>query len=213
MFEATTKSYKSPWLKNPYWSIRTIINYISPWEDVLDVWCANWYLKDYLPNNNVWWVDWNSIAIDEAKEKLVDAKIIDLNSVPKDLIFNRKFDVIVFADVLEHLLDPQAILSYFKKNLKENWKIIISLPNIALWRCRLNLLLWKFDYTDYGVMDRTHLHLYTFKTAAELIQSSWLSLVSQYGAANLLGFIVHYLPFLKSLFAIHVISIVKHNEK
>lgn len=47
----------------------------------------------------------------------------------------------------------------------------MSLPNVAHWRLRLALLAGRFDYTDYGVMDRTHLRLYTVKTSRELLEA------------------------------------------
>lgn len=49
--------------------------------------------------------------------------------------------------------------------------MIASLPNIAYWQYRLRLLLGQFDYVDYGVMDRTHLHLYTVKTGRALLEA------------------------------------------
>lgn len=210
MSEATTKRYTKPPTLPDYGSLSTIVKEIKPGEKILDVGCSEGYLATYLPENKVWGIDGNVEALKIAKEHCVDAKEMDLNNVPTSPVFHEQFDVIVYADVLEHLLYPEDILKHFKQYLRPGGKVIISLPNIALWRVRLNLLFGRFDYTDYGVMDRTHLHLYTFKTAKELVQKAGFTPVKEMGAANLLGPIVHFIPFLKSLLGIHVIIIAEN---
>ena len=74
------------------------------------------------------------------------------------------FDVVVFADVLEHLVDPQAVLRLLVDLQPEDCLFFISLPNIANLWVRLNLLFGRFDYMDRGILDRTHLHFYTYRT-------------------------------------------------
>ena len=49
--------------------------------------------------------------------------------------------------------------------LKENGQLVVSLPNVANITVRLALLFGRFNYADRGIMDRTHLHFYTRKTA------------------------------------------------
>ena len=101
-------------------------------------------------------------------------------------------------------------LKHFKKYLKEDGIIIVSLPNVALWRVRLNLIFGKFDYTDYGVMDRTHLHLYTFKTAKELLSNSGFKVTNQLGASYSFGnWINNSLKFFQELFSVHIVSVGK----
>jgi 2-polyprenyl-3-methyl-5-hydroxy-6-metoxy-1,4-benzoquinol methylase len=155
----------------------------------------------------VWCIDGNAEAVKKAKEVCVDAKVMDLNDVPDAPVFDQKFDVIVYADVLEHLLYPEEVLRHFNEYLVPGGKVIVSVPNVALWRVRLNLLLGRFDYTDYGVLDRTHVHLYTFKSARELMEAVKFKNIRVHGAANALGPVIARLPFLGSLLGIHVIAI------
>ena len=82
----------------------------------------------------------------------------------------REFDYIVFADVLEHLRDPAAVLRKCIPCLKESGKIIISVPNIANWIIRLSLLFGKFDYMDRGILDRTHLRFFTSRSLQQLMK-------------------------------------------
>jgi hypothetical protein len=50
--------------------------------------------------------------------------------------------------------------------------LVVSVPNIANWAMRLNLLLGRFDYTDRGILDRTHLRFFTVRSLAELAVAS-----------------------------------------
>jgi len=86
--------------------------------------------------------------------------------VERDIFtLEQQFDVLLFCHVLEHLVDPVAAIKKLLPYLRVGGKLIIALPNIANWRSRSNLLLGKFEYTDGGIMDKTHLHFYTFHTA------------------------------------------------
>lgn len=88
-----------------------------------------------------------------------------------------KYDVIVCADVLEHLVNPDLTLKSLKKNLKPNGIFIISLPNVAFALNRLRLLLGRWDYTEYGILDRTHLRFYTIDSGARMVQSAQLKVL------------------------------------
>ncbi|WP_375467434.1 class I SAM-dependent methyltransferase [uncultured Nostoc sp.] len=86
--------------------------------------------------------------------------------VERDTFYlDQEFDVLLFCHVLEHLVDPVATIKKLLPYLKVGGKVIIALPNIVNWRERSKLLLGKFEYTDGGIMDKTHLHFYTFHTA------------------------------------------------
>ncbi len=88
------------------------------------------------------------------------------------------FDAIIFADVLEHLVDPWAALRNMLPLLKPTGRVLLSVPNIAHWSARLNLLRGRFDYTDGYLMDRTHLRWFTQRTARTLAQSSGYRVVA-----------------------------------
>jgi SAM-dependent methyltransferase len=81
-----------------------------------------------------------------------------------------KFEFIVFADVLEHLQDPGAVLESCHGLLKPKGKIIISIPNIAHFSTRATLLFGQWNYTDRGILDRIHLRFFTKKSfRAEIV--------------------------------------------
>jgi 2-polyprenyl-3-methyl-5-hydroxy-6-metoxy-1,4-benzoquinol methylase len=82
------------------------------------------------------------------------------------------YDVVIFADVLEHLVDPWGVLRNLRPLLSPRGRVLLSVPNIAHWTARANLLLGRFDYTDGYLMDRTHLRWFTWKSARALAQGS-----------------------------------------
>jgi methionine biosynthesis protein MetW len=81
----------------------------------------------------------------------------------------QKFDVIAFADVLEHVAEPAALLRTARKALTSGGIVLVSVPNVAHWTVRARLLLGRFEYKHTGIMDATHLRWFTAKTISELL--------------------------------------------
>ncbi len=84
------------------------------------------------------------------------------------------FDVIVYADVLEHLVDPLRVLYGLDRHLAPEGFVIVSVPNIAHLYIRLLLLCGRFDYIDRGILDRTHLHFFTARSLSTFIADAGL---------------------------------------
>lgn len=87
------------------------------------------------------------------------------------------FDVIIFADVLEHLIDPWATLSAAATHLSPRGVIIASIPNIRHIDTIYNLAvrgLWP--YRDRGIHDRTHLRFFTKQNIEDLFEQAGLSI-------------------------------------
>lgn len=82
------------------------------------------------------------------------------------------FDAIIFADVLEHLVDPWSVLRNMRRLLANDGRVLLSVPNIAHWTARLNLLRGRFEYTDGYLMDRTHLRWFTRHSAKQMALDS-----------------------------------------
>ena len=83
-----------------------------------------------------------------------------------------QFDVVVFADVLEHLPDPWSALNFTHRMLAPNGMVIASVPNIAHWTLRWQLLCGRFDYRSCGIMDATHLRWFTERSLRALFESA-----------------------------------------
>lgn len=175
---------------------------------VLDIGCNEGYLGKFIDQDNIFYgLDNSKEAIAKAKTKYQRAIYYDLNS-PKKLPFNIKFDVIIFADVLEHLIDPEKTLKFFINNyLKKDGEIIISVPNIANWQIRLNLIFGRFEYQDCGILDKTHFHFYTFKSARELPISLGLKVVKEIGTSLFFGGVIKTFPSLKKILSTEIILV------
>lgn len=74
---------------------------------------------------------------------------------------NRKFDYIIFADVLEHLSNPEKTLEKVIPFLEKEGKILISFPNLAHNSVLIDLFNNKLDWNQYGLLDATHNTFYT----------------------------------------------------
>ena len=154
-------------------SQQVLLGLIPPGNDVLDVGCASGYLgrELALKGCQVWGIENDEEAFTHIPPAtyvgLVRADLQVIDSLPWP---EQRFDVIVAADVLEHLIDPVKTLAVLRHYLKEEGRLLVSLPNIAHLSIRMALLAGKFQYTESGILDRTHLHLYTFATAADLLR-------------------------------------------
>ena len=82
------------------------------------------------------------------------------------------FDIVLLTDVLEHLPNPLAMLRLCRTALKPGGAIIISVPNVAHWSVRLNILFGKFKYSSQGIMDATHLRWFTATSIRSLVRYS-----------------------------------------
>lgn len=86
---------------------------------------------------------------------------------------NRQYDYILCPDVLEHLENPKEILKYLKTILKPNGYIFANIPNLMHWTIMANLLiLGDFTYTEMGLLDYDHKHLFTLNEIEKLFEES-----------------------------------------
>lgn len=95
------------------------------------------------------------------------------------------FDVVVLADVLEHVTSPAALLETCKLALRLDGKLLLSTPNVAHWSVRCNLLRGRFDYATVGIMDATHLRWFTRASLRRLLIASGFDITQLRPAAGL----------------------------
>jgi len=90
----------------------------------------------------------------------------------------KDYDAVVSADILEHLSAPETTLQKLVSLEGSNCTFLISMPNIANLWVRINLLFGRFDYTDLGILDRTHLRFFTRKTQIAMVNKAGLGIAS-----------------------------------
>lgn len=99
------------------------------------------------------------------------------NIEEQNISFNGiKFDYIIFGDVLEHLHAPDKAVSYCKKLLKRDGRIVASIPNLANYQVIRALLNGDFPYADSGLLDRTHIHFFTYNEIIRLFSGVGLQI-------------------------------------
>ena len=88
------------------------------------------------------------------------------------------YDMVVLGDVLEHVAMPEVVLKKLVDLQSPGSTFIISVPNIANAWIRLNLLIGNFDYTERGILDRTHLRFFTRKSLCAMLEQTGLTIDS-----------------------------------
>jgi 2-polyprenyl-3-methyl-5-hydroxy-6-metoxy-1,4-benzoquinol methylase len=112
----------------------------------------------------VWGIEINNEAASEAKAKLDKVIVGDVSEVIPN-IPDKKFDCIVFNDVLEHLIDPATILMTVKSKLTSKGVVVCSIPNMRYFPVLRGLVVNKqWKYEAEGALDRTHLRFFTEKS-------------------------------------------------
>ena len=112
-------------------------------------------------------------------DELIQGDIEDPQTWSRLQSLGKRYDVVIFSDVLEHLKDPWTTLKRTRELLTDDGKIVASIPNVAHWSVRWDLLRGKFLYQDEGLLDRTHLRFFTVSTIRDLFESTGYSVRKQ----------------------------------
>jgi 2-polyprenyl-3-methyl-5-hydroxy-6-metoxy-1,4-benzoquinol methylase len=139
---------------------------------ILDVGCGKGRLganlKQAVPGRKVFGIEHNDRIAAEAEKRLDRVLVGDLQTMT--IQFDPEvFDCIVFADILEHLVDPAAVLRKLKPHLKPQGKVVCSIPNIRHYTAILKLLCRGWEYNDWGLFDRTHLRFFSLRSMKKML--------------------------------------------
>ncbi|MFH1544807.1 MAG: class I SAM-dependent methyltransferase [archaeon] len=166
-----------------------LIKFISPGQKVLDVGCADGTLGQKIKSefgNVIVGIEVSKKMGKEARKKLDAVVIGDVEEINLNLKKNY-FDVVVLADILEHLKQPEGVIKKLNPFLKSDGTIIVSVPNVANIFVRLKLLFGKFDYEKSGIMDETHLRWFTLKSLKEMMERNGFKVEKTEGIRNVLA--------------------------
>lgn len=148
---------------------------VRPNSRVLDVGCGAGHLMRLLRDAKG--CDTTGIEVDVSACRLARSHGLNVLAGDALALMGRtgkagSFDHIIFADVLEHVVDPSAVLIVSRSALKPHGTILVSLPNVVSLRARLRLARGVWRYEDTGIFDRTHLRFFSIATGAELLTES-----------------------------------------
>jgi 2-polyprenyl-3-methyl-5-hydroxy-6-metoxy-1,4-benzoquinol methylase len=147
-------------------------------ERVLDVGCSSGYLARPLAERGcrVVGLELDPAAAEEARAFCEDVLVGDVETM--ELPFEAcSFDVVLCGDLLEHLRDPEAFLVRVRPLLRPGGRLVLTTPNVANWAMRLALLAGRWRYTERGILDRTHTHLFTRATLVEALERAGYRIV------------------------------------
>jgi 2-polyprenyl-3-methyl-5-hydroxy-6-metoxy-1,4-benzoquinol methylase len=114
-------------------------------------------------------VDHDAGVVAEAQRVLDEARVLDIETAAWPSEFSGAFDVVAFADSLEHLRDPWAILRSARGLLAPGGVVVASVPNVRQVRVVAKLALGRWTYVDGpGTMSNSHLRFFTERTARDL---------------------------------------------
>jgi len=130
---------------------------------ILEVGCAAGKTGEALkniPGVFVAGVELDPVAAEKARKVLDD--VVEGNIESMELPYAEKsFDCVLFADVLEHLVDPWAVLRKTRKYLKPGGTVIASIPNVQYYGVLHQVAEGRWTYESAGILDRTHLRFFT----------------------------------------------------
>ena len=170
------------------------------YRSILECGCSTGFLSRQLAagGSRVVGIEIDSEAADQARQFCARVLSLDLNLPDWSKAVGEQFDLVTYGDVLEHLLDPQAVLHETKNVLGPGGRVLISLPNIAYWTMRVKLLLGRFEYESMGLLDYTHLRFFTVQTARKLIEQAGYRIVHFHPVMGA-KFTSHFRPMLQRL--------------
>jgi 2-polyprenyl-3-methyl-5-hydroxy-6-metoxy-1,4-benzoquinol methylase len=149
---------------------------------VLEFGCSGGMLGNTYKKTNpdtIWHgIDVFEPALAHAKTRLDAAWKLDANELkPNKTMLKEKYDALIYGDVVEHLIQPEESLPAHFELLKKGGYFITCIPNVQHWSIIQQVLGGNWEYTDQGLMDRTHLRFFTRTSYLNLLKKLNLDLV------------------------------------
>ena len=151
-------------------------------QEVLDVGCGKAILAAELKKNGNRVTGIDVLPEVSAEGVLEEYFSADLDSGIGEVIQKlkgKRFDRVLLLDVLEHLRHPEQILQQCHEVVKWDGNLIVSVPNVANITVRLMLLAGEFNYTERGILDKTHLWFFTRKTARRFMERNGYKILEE----------------------------------
>lgn len=171
----TTKKYIYDFPSEVNHPASKVTQWVEKDSDVLEIGCGSGIQSRFLTENlgcKVTGLEINPLAAEDARSYCDNLLIGNIEEIDLNIALGHKrFDSILFVDVLEHLYDPAAALKKTLPFLKEGGHLIASIPNITHAAITWELAHGRFDYQKYGLLDDTHIRFFTKKNIAKLFES------------------------------------------
>ncbi len=162
-------------------SLSKIARYVRSNGNVLELGPATGYFTKHLKEElgcSVHCIEISESMAKEAEKYCEKMVIADIDAINMEEAFSgNAYDYVIIADVLEHLQEDEKTLISCRNLLKPGGKCIVSVPNIGHASIIGGLLKGRFDYTNEGLLDRTHLHFYTRRSITRLLEKCGFEII------------------------------------
>ena len=130
----------------------------------------------------VWGIERDEALVAEAAQRLTKVVNVDLDRDPCGPLPTSYFDTLLYADILEHLIDPWRVLRAQTALLAQTGSIVVSIPNVRHLRVVLPLLIkGRWEYQDEGLLSRGHLRFFTTASMRSMIEDAGYRIELQTG--------------------------------
>ena len=147
---------------------------------ILDAGCASGANGELLKRagaREVWGIELDPGAADEARRRLDGVVAGDLSSVGLDALGGQPFDAILAIDVLEHLVDPAAAVAKLVGMLRAGGLLVACIPNVAHVWVMANLVAKRWPQKTSGIFDRTHVRFFAKRDMIALLRDAGLEII------------------------------------
>jgi 2-polyprenyl-3-methyl-5-hydroxy-6-metoxy-1,4-benzoquinol methylase len=161
-------------------------------DHILEIGCGTGATGSVLKEKNSNLIYWG-LEIDEQAARIAETRLdkvfaTDIEKMAHDqrLFEDEFFDLIIAADILEHLYDPWRVMHFLWGFIKKGGKVLLSLPNTQNIQLIANLVQGNWTYEKYGLLDATHIRFFTWNEIEKLLLGTGyriLKTVSQLQAA------------------------------
>ncbi|ODS33876.1 MAG: two-component response regulator [Candidatus Scalindua rubra] len=180
-FSPLNTGYIAEYGDNPRTELIDLITEVP--EQVFEIGCGSGAtgvaIKQKFPNVKYIGLDSNKKAAQIAQTRLDKVIVSDIEKAQLDALGLTKeyFDLIICADVLEHLYDPWKTLFTLRDYLKPNGKVLASIPNIQNIDTIINLLNGSWTYKKHGILDATHIRFFTFSGIMKMFSGTGYKMI------------------------------------
>lgn len=149
---------------------------------VLEIGCAEGDFRQHFSSNCEYWgIEPVQSVADVARDKL-DKLLIGSYQDVKDQLPSNYFDLVICNDVIEHMADHDAFFNSIKTVIIKRGYIVGSVPNVRYYWNLYDLLIKKdWEYTDSGILDKTHLRFFSEKSLKRAFRQNGLVIEKFHG--------------------------------
>jgi 2-polyprenyl-3-methyl-5-hydroxy-6-metoxy-1,4-benzoquinol methylase len=147
---------------------------------ILDLGCSGGLLSERVRGFGHHIVGVDVVEIPGVRDRVDEFLLANLDQgLPEAAVAGAPYDVVLCADILEHVRDPESVMREFRSLLAPGGVLIASVPNFGHFYARLRTVLGLFDYDQRGVLDNGHVRFFTRRSLARHFRGAGFTIVHQ----------------------------------